>query len=426
MVSKSLSYISPILIVKPSLKCPVAAHWGCLAKMQRDEILRAARDRVRTQLQSGESSNGGLLNRTALSPDQTTEFLCSSCMRGGVCMMCTEVVLEPGDPTKDTPDPLQLETSTDGVIMTVEPNNPSVTPDHSVRADDLHEPSDELLFRCITCKRLAHYEHLPIPPDMDPPSEDRKAVELAEYYQTTQHWRCVDCISYVYSVEHIIAWRPWPSHAVEPSHPDGEPMNYKAALPREYLVKWADRSYRRTQWVPHMWLLVMHPSKLKNFVASGSKITLIDPGLVAAQDPTDADAFDFGQDASRDSSATPDTKIMSPLTPNPDAERQIPPAWKTVDRVLDVLFWADESKKVKQKRKTVSRGNMQDSEKNAELEAERLATYEHGEMPSANYTETVDEYESRTGDTIDESQVDRVAWAFFKWKDLGYEDGKGS
>lgn len=61
-----------------SLKCPVSAHWKCLASTQRDEVLRAARERDRQALQS--SSDPDILQqpivRRELKFDQITEFLC--------------------------------------------------------------------------------------------------------------------------------------------------------------------------------------------------------------------------------------------------------------------------------------------------------------------------------------------------------------
>lgn len=421
MVSKHLRRESPLfLTIHCSLKCPVSAHWGCLAKTQRDEILKAARERDKvksTRIGSDDeepTTTNGNTNRTTLEMEQTTEFVCGSCLKGGVCMSCQEVVLESGIPTKVAPEqqrPVDEVPSSEDAVQTLLLDDTSARPSLLLGAQLSVEPSDELLFRCITCKRLAHYEHLPVPSGMDTPSEESVAVELAEHYQNTERWRCADCVSYVYSVEHIIAWRPYPKNAVESTD---EPANYKSALPREYLVKWADRSFRRVQWVPHMWLLATHPSRLKNFITGGTKLNLVDPRNATTQDGADAVMFEPGQEPSRDSSVGPDSRVFSPLVPNPDAEQWIPPAWKTVDRVLDVLFWAKRSKKNKQKR----------IERQSERDAEREAVYEHGEMPSADLTETVEEYERRTKRDLDEDRIDHVAWVFFKWQDLGYEDGK--
>ena len=127
------------------------------------------------------------------------------------------------------------------------------------------EPSSELLFRCFTCKRLSHYAELP--PKIE---DDDEVVEIAASYQ--KNWLCMDCSSYIYSLDKILAWRPYPATVVEE---DPGRADYKSHLPREYLVKWEERGYRRTTWVPHMWLLSTSPGKLKNFVAGGSKVELL-------------------------------------------------------------------------------------------------------------------------------------------------------
>jgi hypothetical protein len=72
-----------------SLKCPVTAHWRCLSSTQREEILKAARDKDRAAWHSaqphsellnddGQSkvSNGEPGKRSGLDAYQTTEFIC--------------------------------------------------------------------------------------------------------------------------------------------------------------------------------------------------------------------------------------------------------------------------------------------------------------------------------------------------------------
>jgi chromodomain-helicase-DNA-binding protein 4 len=167
-------------------------------------------------------------------------------------MGCKETCLEP-DPSlgqKDTVKSVipgatpQTSTSRQGsdgdIVMS---DNTSVAPLPSISKRGSPE---QLLFRCFTCKRLAHYAHLP-----NPFSEDASPVELAQYYQENE-WDCGDCLSFVFAVDKILAWRPYPSNAIEAPRPDDEPPNIKSQLPREYLVKWVGRSYRRVQWVPHL------------------------------------------------------------------------------------------------------------------------------------------------------------------------------
>ncbi|KIJ68216.1 hypothetical protein HYDPIDRAFT_82781 [Hydnomerulius pinastri MD-312] len=391
------------------LKCPVVAHWRCLAKTQRDEITRAARARDKDEWKAkrGEGDENSepppdeLPDRKELTIDQTTEFICGPCMKGGICMGCLEVALEP-----------------DASITTKQP-----------LADALSKPPRELLYRCFSCKRLAHYGHLP-----DPDGGVTEDADIAYYYQAETGWRCADCASYVYGLDKILAWRPYPPNAVEPKW--SGPPEVKSALPREYLVKWNDRSYRRTTWVPHMWLLSTSPSKLKNFLVSGSKVPLLDEPV------TDETAMDVdkspdanGQPLAFDSTeATPEVEAQAKpkatsLSPLKDAERRIPPAWKTIDRVLDVRFWHPPSKSTSKAKGKGSKKNaivISDGEEEEhlppEIQQQLERAYTDGEQPEEALMEDVDEWSARTREELDVELVDRVVWAFIKWDDLGYDE----
>lgn len=305
------------------------------------------------------------------------------------------------------------------------------------------EATRELLYRCITCKRLAHYAHLPLPKSADD-GEEYTTDDIAAYYQLDTAWKCADCVSFVYQVEHIIAWRPYPEDVVEPALAPGEVPNHKGSLPREYLVKWIGRSYRRLAWVPHMWLLATHAAKLKNFLTKGPSIELL-PEPVADDIAVDEVANDFvvgGDDvieeAERRSKSHEDSSSLT-LVALADAERRIHPTWKTIDRVLDIRFWRPKRKvtkkaKAKGKRKghrtkadsVDSDEEEEDSEPSLDEGEQQLRddSYTLGEEPSLDFLETLAGREKRTKQRIDASDIDDIAWGFFKWSGLGYEDGK--
>lgn len=430
------------------LKCPVAAHWGCLAKTQRDEILKAALDRDKAEWQAaqtaqnqpGESANPAKaplepMKRPNLTPYQTTEFICGSCMKGGVCMSCKEVAIRADDVLHPKPkqNGVPVGRADEGDIEMADATADAPTTSTAGAEDPDPDTPAELVFRCVTCKRIAHYAHLPVPPDHDDSPEDVSAVQLAEHYQENNHWQCADCISYVYTVDHILAWRPYPENAVEPVREAGEPINHKQMLPREYLIKWTDRSYRRTSWVPHGWLLATNTARLRNFLQSGSKVPLLPEAPSEGQvegDESDAIPFLVGGETENDASAQLQTNETSALQPNPDAERKIPPAWKTTDRVLDVLFWYPEKRvhnksKKKHQRRSNARRDESDEEgdpEKAAVEKEHQAVYTAGEQPSDDLTETIDNYTDRTRRSLRIEDIDRVVWVFTKWDGLGYED----
>jgi len=309
--------------------------------------------------------------------------------------------------------------STDDVIM----QDASLTGKGSSRSSS--SVARELVFRCFTCKRVAHYQHLPKTLRF----EGASTADIAEHYQSTKSWLCADCSSYRYGLEKIIAWRPYPPDAVEPVRKSDELPPFKNPLPREYLVKWSGRSWRRLDWVPHMWLLSTNPSKLKNFIAGGTKVDLLDEPVKDDQDAMDLDStsalptFEKATE-SRASSSKPETNTRTPSESMPDAERRIPLPWKTVHRVLDVLLWRRHDKKGAPKRKNKRTIESSDEEGEDDPYAvERRITFEKGEQPSSDFTQLVKDWEEghrklRADDT------DMVAWAFIKWDELGYEEGE--
>ena len=364
---------------------------------QRSEIRRAALERDMEEFErkfplnpDGTRPEGARKpsRRAELGSYETTEFICIHCMKGGSCIGCGEVALEP-DPR------LKLHNKN---------RDEDVTMEETQLRQELEIPK-ELFFRCITCKRLSHYEHLP-PPDRSDGSE-WDAASLAKHYSVD--WFCGDCASFTYKVEKIIAWRPSPEGAAQPDKP-----NYKDALPREYLIKWKDRSYRRVTWVPHMWILATHGLMLRHFtLGTGPKVTLMErPVLEEVQDlePTapvgdtrdSAPPVTFGDVIEE---APLPSEDLGPAEAIPDAQLRIPPAWKTVDRVLDILLWRPK------------KGSDDEA-----MEHQRKIAFEFGEQPSDEYVFSLDSWERANKGDITEKHIRHVAYAFFKWNDLGYED----
>jgi hypothetical protein len=108
------------------------------------------------------------------------------------------------------------------------------------------------------------------------------------------------------------------------------------------------------------------------------------------------------------------------LLPSLDAERRIPPAWKTVDRVLDALIWSPREQRPKANKRRTSA----DTAATSDVQREWDEAFELGEVPSAQNTRTLDEWEAEKGDEISVDDIDHVVWAFMKWDDLGYDEGK--
>ena len=440
---------------RPSLKCPLAAHWQCLAGTQRDEILKAVQTRDLTALTAargkvavetthmavdGSKGMDSLTRpppkRPGLESHQTTEFICSMCLKGGICMYCKNVALEPESlgPQKSEDEILR---SGSVAVTAGEPALPNGTdalseqgPPIGGQCNNLAIPSKELLFRCKLCKRLAHYAHLPSDRLMKGSAEEVDVEATAEYYQRDQDWSCADCVSFLYRVEKILAWRPYPADAPQPELPHGESISPKMHLPREYLVKWQDRSYRRVQWVPHGWLASVHSGLLRNFLLHGPKVELLEHAVREDQVANAASEGGIGRSEKESDEPRPTAGGFSEdvaLLPSLHAERRIPPAWKTVDRVLDVLIWSPGERWSKANKKRAPRKEkMASADPAATTYAQKEwdEAFDLGEVPSAQNTRTVDQWEDDKETELSVDDIDRVVWAFIKWDDLGYDEGK--
>ncbi len=437
------------------LKCCVASHWNCLAKTQRDEILKA------TVLREETIGGGDYEKRQTLKWDETTEFVCNSCLRGGICMQC-------GIPT-GTEDPPKV----DGIEPAATVTDPNVTahtpptapPEESAQTTNLPSPHpdestrkpDRNLFRCFTCRRPSHYDHLPAP--SDEPMEDDVA-EIALYYQDT--WRCQDCRRWEYPLDKILAWRPSPADAVEPIRAESEALPWKSPLPREYLVKWQRKSYRHLEWVPHQYLLSTNNAKLRNFLINGKEgglLTLDHRDVIKSM----AGEATSSKPASAPGSSTPPppirpsgpTKISDETTEtergkgiqesenleppaNPSAELCIPRPWTRLDRMLDALFLkplkkqatakrnkSELGKKVRQESSTSDEEDdvEDDNEDESAIEDTRRQELIPGEEPDTTITETLAQREAREGELTEKDMKD-VVWCFIKWQELTHEDGK--
>jgi hypothetical protein len=261
-------------------------------------------------------------------------------------------------------------------------------------------------------------------------AEEFDVEATAEYYQRDQDWLCADCVSFIYRVEKILAWRPYPANAPLPELPHGESISPKMHLPREYLVKWQYRSYRRVQWVPHGWLASIHLGLLRNFLLHGPKVELLEHAVREDQIANAVSEGGIGRSIKESDEPQPKAGGSSgdfALLPSLDAERRIPPAWKTIDRVLDVLIWSPREQRSKANKKRATRKEMTasaDPAATSDAQKEWDEAFKLGEVPSAQNTRTVDQWEDDNEDELSVDDIDRVVWAFLKWDDLGYDECK--
>jgi chromodomain-helicase-DNA-binding protein 4 len=345
--------------------------------------------------------------------------MCPHCAKGGICIVCHE-------PVSVSVTPNNPQSAQGPEAPTTEGQRKEQDPENEVQGVISTKERRQLLFRCMTCKRAAHYDHLE-----NPSIEESTLVEIARVYQEDQGWLCKDCFSFPPTIDKIIAWRPYPRDAKK-ANPDE--AYYRDTLPREYLVKWASKSYRRTSWVPHLWLLAKAQSKLRNFlVGKGPKVQLEHTRIIKLKE---------GEEGVRHRVYVDDAGDPRPPAALPDAEDYIPEAWLRVDRVLDVRLWTPGKKKPALAKKNDRGGrkggggrkvisSSDDELEEAETivgidpvtERQRENAYQLGHEPSKEYLETVDEWEARTNQRFTTESIDQVIWCYFKWEGQEYAEG---
>ncbi|KAI1136134.1 PHD/FYVE-zinc-finger like domain-containing protein [Hypoxylon sp. FL0543] len=125
-------------------------------------------------------------------------------------------------------------------------DNGGIDPITDVQADLLNNP-DNVLFRCSTCRRAYHFEHLP------PIAADRAngmnipSKRVAEY--SSAEWKCRECQEAAQRIHALVAWRP--TDRTSRSELVAEEFNCDQI---EYLVKWEGKSHHHDQWMPGAWV----------------------------------------------------------------------------------------------------------------------------------------------------------------------------
>ena len=124
--------------------------------------------------------------------------------------------------------------------------------------DNMHGWNDvsKVMFRCMSCERACHFNHLPQPKNSTDERHDDK--DILDIY-TSVYWRCNECREFEGGkVDVILGWR-----LTESPVSDSVPIDFKT----EYLVKFEDESYARALWVPATWLAGVAYTMKSNFDA---------------------------------------------------------------------------------------------------------------------------------------------------------------
>ncbi|CAH7684457.1 P-loop containing nucleoside triphosphate hydrolase protein, partial [Phakopsora pachyrhizi] len=352
--------------------CSSSYHFGCLpADMKKDIAAqhKAERLSIMEQLEKNSENNPGKIinpseippERKERQPDLKLVTKCPMCFKsnGALCMKCgnnsdlkhqtTNASLSaPGSPPRESMGklPFTVSTEKEDEAEVDELEKDSVSKDSEGRT---------LLFRCISCRRVAHYSCLPSSGEDYPTDLD----EIAEYWQ--RDWSCADCdeLSNI-ELENILAWRrptiKKTSHTTPPSAPEQSILGSLHDSPRgrdnnktrsdvklpswkhpfeeaEYLCKYVDFSYSDCSWLTHSYLAARYPQRLRSFLTNGPLVDLkqFSEGRQGFDSDSDEDSVDIGDE------------LPFNLNPDENAEQKIPKAWLTPERILSIEFDDEET-----------------------------------------------------------------------------------
>lgn len=117
--------------------------------------------------------------------------------------------------------------------------------------------ANNVLFRCIGCKRGYHFDHLPALTTETVENQDLTINRIEEY--SMAGWNCKDCLDTHYKLHLLVAWRPVDQSTYSP----GQTNQEYAEDNIEYLVKWTGRSHFHDVWMPGAWVFGVAPGAMR-------------------------------------------------------------------------------------------------------------------------------------------------------------------
>lgn len=210
--------------------CTFSYHQACLGA-------RAQRDHLVTKL--GERQFA-LQCRHCLGVGHSKDKLCP---HEGCCVVCGEKG-PMSKPLRERSTPKQEEQ----LRKDNEGKDPVTQVDPS-----LINNTDNLLFRCVGCRRAYHYAHLPALEE-----DESEGVAKSRFEQYSENWKCLDCLSAPGAIGAIVAWRPVNDQVT--THAASKTPEDK----KEYLIKWKNMSYHRTTWMSGSWVRGVAPPAMRH------------------------------------------------------------------------------------------------------------------------------------------------------------------
>lgn len=111
--------------------------------------------------------------------------------------------------------------------------------------------AENVMFRCLGCWRAFHFHHLPSQSQFrNVNGQDDSTRAKDRFIEYSQDWRCMDCKDAPGKISSIIAWRP----VNHDNYIPGIRAEQVGEEEKEYLIKWEELSYFRSEWKPGPWV----------------------------------------------------------------------------------------------------------------------------------------------------------------------------
>jgi len=117
-------------------------------------------------------------------------------------------------------------------------------------SDSLVNNHDNVLFRCRSCQRAYHFEHLPPLTEDSVTPDDEAELWDERFNEYSSRWECKECCDMPGRVQSLVAWRPKDRESYE----EGHDFDMFREDEKEYLVKWENQSYFKCSWMPGAWI----------------------------------------------------------------------------------------------------------------------------------------------------------------------------
>jgi chromodomain-helicase-DNA-binding protein 4 len=119
----------------------------------------------------------------------------------------------------------------------------------SVPSHLVNDPKN-VLFRCTSCFQAFHVHHLVPRKEVLFQADDEEEKAKKRWIEYSEDWTCHDCRSAKAAVGGLVAWRPRDPE----SYVFGTGFDDVCEDDKEYLIKWHNKSYNQSEWMPGPWV----------------------------------------------------------------------------------------------------------------------------------------------------------------------------